>query len=199
MSISIRRSSRRNREGSWTDYATPEEFERLFESKREPLLRLALLLTGSVEKAELSLTHALRDCRLNGSVSTDWILPWARRAIVRNAIELVCLPVSASRALPMNGDGAGGNSQAVPAATSLQENIASIEKLPDFERLVLIMTVLEHISIQDCALLLARSLKEVWDAQKRAKHLLAFVAHGANASFKHGPAERYTCGKQFEN
>jgi DNA-directed RNA polymerase specialized sigma24 family protein len=99
----------------------------------------------------------------------------------------------------MNGDGAGGNSQAVPAATSLQENIASIEKLPDFERLVLIMTVLEHISIQDCALLLARSLKEVWDAQKRAKHLLAFVAHGANASFKHGPAERYTCGKQFEN
>jgi hypothetical protein len=199
MSIGLQRGARRNREGGWTDYVTPEEFERLFESKREPLLRLALLLTGSVEKAELSLTHALRDCRLNGSVSTDWVLPWARRAIVRNAIELVRLPVSVSRALPMNGDGAGGNSQAVTAATSLHEDIASIEKLPDFERLVLIMTVLEHISIQDCALLLGRSLKEVCDAQKRATHLLAFVASGANASFKNGPAERYTCGKHFEN
>jgi hypothetical protein len=199
MSISLRRSARRDREGGWTDYATPEEFERLFESKREPLLRLALLLTGSVEKAEQSLNHALRDCRLNGSVSTDWVLPWARRAIVRNAIELVCLPVSVSGALPINGDGADGNSQAVPAATSLHEDISLIEKLPDFERLVPIITVLEHISVQDCALLLARSLKEVCDAQKRAIRLLAFAAHGANAPFKHGPAERYTCGKQFEN
>ncbi|MGO9339169.1 MAG: hypothetical protein ACLPY1_16865 [Terracidiphilus sp.] len=199
MSIGLQRSARRNSEGGWTDYATPEEFECLFESKRDPLLRLALLLTGSVEKAEQSLNHALRDCRLNSSVSTDWVLPWARRAIVRNAIQLVCLPASVSTAHSMNGDGTGVNSQAVPAATSLHEDISSIEKLPDFERLVLIITVLEHISIQDYALLLARSPKEVFDAQKRAIHLLASAAHSANVSFKDGAAERDTRAKQFEN
>lgn len=166
--------TRRNGSGRWPDYATAEEFESLFEHQRQPLLRLALLLTANSEKAEQSLGFALRDCRLNGSVATDWIITWARRAIVRNAIQLVSPPVSVSATQTLNDDGHDGKMLGISGTISICVDVPSIVKLPDFERLVYVITVLERSSIQDCALLLARSPKEVRDAQKRALAIAAF-------------------------
>lgn len=199
MNIGLRRGARRNGLAGGADYATPEEFERLFDFQQASLLRLALLLTGSPEKAEKSLNHALRDCRLSSSVSMDWVLPWARRAIVRSAIQLVGLPDSAPPIKIMNGDSAGGNIQGMPAATSFHVDVSSVQTLPDLERLVIVITILERMSIQDCALLLARSPKEVCDAQKRAIYLSASAAHVPDASFKGKAAELGTCATLFEN
>lgn len=199
MNIGLRRGARRNGVAGGTDYATPEEFERLFDFQQASLLRLALLLTGSPEKAEKSLNHALRDCRLSSSVSMDWVLRWARRAIVRSAIQLVGLPDSAPPIKIMNGDSAGGNIQGMPAATSFHVDVSSVQTLPDLERLVIVMTILERMSIQDCALLLARSPKEVCDAQKRAIRLSAPAAHVPNASFKDGAAELDIYARLVEN
>ena len=183
-----------------TDYATAEEFASLFESEREPLFRLAWLLTASSEKAEQGLSLALSDCRLNGSVSTDWIFSWARRAIVRNAIQLILRPELALSAQNPNGDGHYGNSQAISAATTHRIDDLSILKMPDFVRLVFVITVLEHMSIQDCALLMGRSPKEVLDAQKRAMRISSFPERDFNASFEGGEAERDdTCEKLFDN
>ena len=199
MNIRLQRRARRNGLAGGTDYATAEQFESLFESKWEALLRLALLLTASSEKAEQTLSLALRDCKLAGSVSADWIVPWARRAIVRSAIQLVFPSVSASATQTPNGDCYDGNSLAIPASTALGVDVPSIVKLPDFERLVFVITVLEHISIQDCALLVARSRKEVWDAQKHAMRLSTFAEHGLHASVEDGPTEGDMRGKLFEN
>lgn len=200
MGTRLQSRTRRNGLGVWTDYATAEEFESLFESKREPLLRLALLLTASSEKAEQSLSFAMRDCRLNGSVAPDWILTWARRAIVRNAIQLVFPPVSASATQTLNDDGHDGKLLGISAAISIRVDLPSIVKLPDFERLVYVITVLERSSIQDCALLLARSPKEIRDAQKRAIGIASFLEHDFNVPSEDGAAEvDDTCGKLIEN
>ena len=200
MNIHVQRNTRRIGLAGWANYATAEEFESLFESKRASLLRLAFLLTASSEKAEQNLGLALQECRLNGSVAIDWILPWARRAIVRSAIQLVLPPVSALAARTPNGDHHDGNSQATTELTSRRVDVQSILKLPEFERLVFVITVLEGSSIQDCALLLARSPKEVRDAQKRAIGIASFLEHDFNVPSQGGAAQvDDPCGKLFEN
>ena len=200
MGTGLRSSTRRNGLGGWTDYATAEEFESLFESKREPLLRLALLLTASSEKAAQSLSFAMRDCRLSGSVAPDWILTWARRAIVRNAIQLVFAPVSASATQTLNDAGHDGKLPGSSTAISIRTDVPSIMKLPDFERLVYVITVLERSSIQDCALLMARSPKEVQDAQQRAIAIASLLEHHFNVHSEDGTAEvGDTCGKLIED
>jgi len=198
MAIGLRRQTQRKEVAGRSHYATAEEFENLFESERKPLLRLALLLTASAEKAEQSLNLALKDCRLNGSVSTDWIISWARRAIVRTAIELVPRPVSAAAAQTVINNYHHCSTQ-VSAAVALQIDVPMILQMPDFERFVFVTTVLERISIHDCALLLARSPKDVCDAQTRAMRTSLFAQHDLNASFDVNSAERNTCGKAFEN
>jgi len=190
MFIGVQSRTRRTGVSAWTDYATPEKFQDLFESKREQLFRLAMLLTASAEKAVQTLNLALRDCSLNGSVSTDWILPWARRAVIRNAIHLVSPPVSAITARSTNGNRADDTSRVNPAATSFRMDDSSIEKLPDFDRLVIVITVLEHISIQDCALLSARSPKDVCDAQKRGMRISSLMEHDFNAFVEEGAVTR---------
>ena len=200
MNIRSQRGTRGDSLAHRIKYATAEDFENLFESNRDALHRLALLLTATSSKAEQSLVLALRDCRLSGSVSEDWIFPWARRAIVRNAIQLVLPPASASGTQTLNGDANNSSSLAIQALPSLRVDFRTVPKLPDFERLVFVITVLEHISIQDCALLLARSPKEVHDAQKYAMQISIFAEHGPNSSsFDDGATQRDTCGQLFEN
>lgn len=181
MNIRAQGRTRGNGAHNGMSYATAEDFGTLFESKRDALRRLALLLTGSSEMVEQTLSLALKDCRLNGSVSTDWMLQWARRAIVRNAIHLVLPP--AATAATENHDQRHDDSRSMKAATALPTDIPSILRMPDFERLVFVITVLEHISLQDCALLMDRSPKEVRDAQNRSMCLSAFAEHDDEVPF----------------
>jgi len=132
--------------------------------------------------AERALSLALTDCRLNGSVSTDWMLQWARRMIVRNAIHLV--PPPAKTSATQNHEQRHDDSRSIKVATALPADIPSILKMPDFERLVFVITVLEHISLQDCALLMGRWPKEVSDAQGRSICLSAFAEYDDQVSFK---------------
>jgi len=200
MSIGLKRENRRNRLAEHTDYATAEQFESLFESKREPLLRLALLLTANSERAEQNLALALRDCRLNGSVSTDWIFLWARRAVIRNAIQQVYRRESVSHARNPNSDCHFDGLQANSTQKTRRIDDPSILKMPEFERLVFVITVLEHISIQDCALLMGQSPKEVCDAQKRAMGIPSFAKHEFTVSYKDGATTMdETCRELFEN
>lgn len=189
MSIGLKHENRRNVFAGRTDYATSEQFESLFKSRREPLLRLALLLTASSEKAAQSLTLALRDCTLNGSVSTDWIFLWARRAVVRNAAQLVFRKELVSHARNPDGNCHHGNSQVNSAETTRRIDIPSILKMPEFERLVFVITVLEHSSIQDCALLMGQSPKEICDAQKRAMGMSFLAEYEFNVPSEDGATE----------
>jgi hypothetical protein len=149
-------------------FATTLDFQRLFAREMTDLFRLSLQLTADVEKAESCLILAMRECIANSTVSRRWALIWARRTVVRNAIRLL---LGIENAVPYHGD-----SEAEPGfclqpskhRIEVLRNSPAILALPDFDRLVFVICVLERYSILDCALLLTRSPKDVSEARLRA-------------------------------
>jgi DNA-directed RNA polymerase specialized sigma24 family protein len=152
------------------EYGRKEEFVSLFERERVNLGRLALLLTGNSEAAKQCFLLAFRECIASSSVSKDWMLTWTRRMVVRNAIWLV-MGTGGRPFVNTNDDADTG---AIPffqddAFGTIAEP-ESIVGLPDFDRFVLVICLLERYSEHDCALLLGRSPREVNEARQRVGH-----------------------------
>jgi DNA-directed RNA polymerase specialized sigma24 family protein len=156
------------RESDRGRYASKEEFVSLFESERMALHRLALLLTANSEAAERCLVLALGECIASSSVSKDWALAWTRRVVIRNAINVVMQPREQSSA-KMNGNAEGEpvvfSEDGSPGEIAYSQPILA---LPDPDRLVFVICVLEDHSIHDCALLLGRSPQDIDEARQRA-------------------------------
>jgi hypothetical protein len=55
--------------------------------------------------------------------------------------------------------------------------IDAVLRLADFDRFVFVMSVLEHYSEHDCALLLRCSVREIWEGRTRALKELADSHH----------------------
>ena len=157
------------------EYARLEELLRVFECERAGLQRLALLLTGNSEAVKPCLSRALRDCISSISVSRDWILRWTRRVIIRNAINLVMNPGRDSLVETsddtVNGLIAFSHDDSLVATADFD----SICALPELDRLVYVICILEHYSMYDCALLLGRSLREVNEARQRVGDYLGQI------------------------
>jgi DNA-directed RNA polymerase specialized sigma24 family protein len=150
-------------------YATPEDFEQLFAKQKIELLRLSLQLTANAAKAEMCLILAMRDCLFRSTVSKDRVRTWARRMVIRNAIHLVWGTPNEL------ADESGFEFQLQPSCLPLEALQDSVEilTLPNLDRLAFVICVLERYSILDCALLVGKSPREVYDAMARAKrHLL---------------------------
>jgi hypothetical protein len=149
-------------------YATKDDFQRLFAREMIDLIRLSLHLTADAKKAESCLVLALRECLANCAVSKEWALVWARRKVVCNAIRLVLgKEVTTPNGIPCE---TGPDSNLQPGEyriEALRDSLA-ILALPDFDRLVFVICVLERYSIMDCALLLNRTPKDVNEARVRA-------------------------------
>ena len=149
-------------------YATTDDFQGLFAREMTDLFRLSLQLTADAEKAETCLILAMRECFANAAVAKEWALIWTRRTIIRNAI---CLVFSTENGLPIDPHSDVGpdfHLQACGYRLEALRNSLTILALPDFDRLVFVICVLERYSIMDCALLLRRSAKDVNDARVRA-------------------------------
>jgi DNA-directed RNA polymerase specialized sigma24 family protein len=144
--------------------ATREDFHQLFAREMTNLLRLSLHLTADSEKAEKCLILAMRDCFERSVVSKKWAHLWARRMVVRNAIRLV---LSTENDISCE---TGSDFYLQPSTFQIEalRKSSEILDLPDFDRLVFVICVLERYSILDCALLLRRSPKDVHDAITRA-------------------------------
>src|SRR5271170_7726844 len=149
------------------EYARRGEFVSVFECERVELQRLALLLTANSEAAMRCLIRAFRECIASSSVSKEWVLSWARRMVIRNAISLVQCPEGKSF-VNTNDDahnGLIGVSQDDPFGAIADAK--PILDLPDFDRFVFVICVLERYSTRDCALLLGRSPQDVNEARRR--------------------------------
>ena len=149
-------------------YATTDDFQGLFAREMTDLFRLSLQLTADAEKAETCLVLAMRECFANGAVAKEWALIWTRRTIIRNAI---CLVFSTENGLPNDPHSDVGpdfHLQACGYRLEALRNSLTILALPDFDRLVFVICVLERYSILDCALLLKKSPQAVNDARLRA-------------------------------
>lgn len=164
------------------EYARKEEFVSVFECERLGLQRLALLFTANSETAKRCLIRAFRECVSSGSVSKEWVLSWTRRMVIRNAISLVMSPGGQSF-VNTNDDADNGLIAFSPddSLGAIAES-ASILDLPEFDRFVFVICVLERYSMHDCALLLGRSPRDISEARQRVGNQVGQIDELSNSS-----------------
>jgi DNA-directed RNA polymerase specialized sigma24 family protein len=142
-------------------YATSADFCRIFMRDMNRLYLLSFLLTGDQAMAEKCFVRGLDDSSKGNPVFKKWVESWARRTIIRNAIQMI---------RPGPADGVASNSASERSdgdATEPAEILAVVELL-SFERFVFVMSVLERYSDQECSLLLGCTRGEVTAARTRA-------------------------------
>jgi DNA-directed RNA polymerase specialized sigma24 family protein len=146
-----------------SQYATSDDFQQIFDQDMSGLYLLSFLLTADREKAEQCFVSGLEDAVQGNPVFKEWARSWARREIIRNAVRVI-------NPRPANG-GSHHSSAAVSSnGTTPQQpfEIAAVLRLEPFERFVYVMTVLEHYSDQDSAVLLGCARRDVLIARTRA-------------------------------
>jgi len=140
-------------------YASREDFRRIFDEDSIGLYQLSFLLTGNPQKAEQCFVRGLEDCVAGNSVFREWARSWAKRAIIQHAIRELKPRTSQSNSPPSrpmfsnmieHSRGLGGHFE-----------IDALLQLADFDRFVFVMSVLEHYSEHDCALLLGCSVRDI--------------------------------------
>ena len=158
-------SRRRRRNANDTrSYALDDDFKQLFVRESSSLFQLSFQLTADANRAERCLTLALENCLSGNAICKDFVRVWARRMIIRNAIHLL---------LGIDRDTCNATGSELPLCfgevreEELSKSLA-VFQLTDFDRMVYVICVLEHLSIQDCALLLRRAPKDVHEAVARA-------------------------------
>jgi DNA-directed RNA polymerase specialized sigma24 family protein len=172
MISSLHLARHRRNSNETRSYATAAGFQELFTREMTDFFQLSLQLTADANKAERCLTLAMKDCFGMSTLLKGFARTWARRMVIKHAIQLV---------LGINNEFARDAESEFHLQPSrypieeLRESVA-ILALPNFDRLALVICVLERLSILDCALLLRKSPKEVNDAIMRATHLIAYVA-----------------------
>jgi hypothetical protein len=72
-----------------SDYATCEDFCKLFANNVKRLYLLSFLLTADPQKAEQCFVSGLDDCMNGISAFQESVECWARRVIVRRAVRLI--------------------------------------------------------------------------------------------------------------
>jgi DNA-directed RNA polymerase specialized sigma24 family protein len=159
---------------SANEYATREDFCRVFTENMNSLYQLSYLLTGDDEKAQQCFVAGFEHSAEANNVFKDWARAWAKRAIIKNAIRALQPQAADSESsLPAS---------VVPEKDKLRVirdghlEIDSVLALEDFERFVFVMTVLEGYSDHDSALLIGCSIAEIRAARICALEEIANLA-----------------------
>ena len=147
-------------------YASREDFHAIFNEDLKELYQLSFLLTRDPAMAERCLVFGVEDCVRENRVFREWARSWAKRVIVQNAIrELKPRPIHSNSRLSEVIFSDIDQLSSAPDRHFASEAVLSLE---DFERFVFIISVLEHYSDHDCALLLGCSVRELLSARTRA-------------------------------
>jgi DNA-directed RNA polymerase specialized sigma24 family protein len=155
------------------EFATCEDFRKVFIEDMESLYLLSLLLTGNQHEAEQCFLEGFDACVDGISVFREWADAWARRIIVRQALRMRAEHAGFLGWTPDLVESAGVR---VRSRTPLRRiALTRVLALDDLERSVFVLSVLEGHSTQSCALLLAVSRKEVLVARARALQHIANV------------------------
>jgi hypothetical protein len=152
-----------------TPYATAADFREVFEKDMDRLYLLSLLLTADPTMAEKCFVCGLDAWSKGSRVFREWLDSWAKRAIVRNAIRIVC-----------PRPGASGTSN--HTGMNQPAEFSAVMGLPSFERFTFVLSVLERYSDQECSLLLKCSRSEVIAARVHALESI-------------GKSAEYLCGQ----
>jgi len=163
----------REHEGSL--YASHEDFHTIFNEDLKELYQLSFLLTRDPAKAERCLVTGLEDCVSGNRVFREWARSWAKRTIVQNAIREL-KPRPSQSTSPLSGAMFSDVDQHSRGPSGHFE-IDAVLRLADFDRSVFVMSVLEHYSEHDCALLLGCSARDIREGRTRALKELADSPH----------------------
>ena len=151
------------------EYATTDDLRRIFDENMSSLYLLAFLLTADHRRAERCFVSGLEDAVGGNPVFKEWAHSWARRVIIQNAVRLIKL---------RPGDGRGrlrsasvDSEKTLPAERHVE--VSAVLGLEPFERIVYVMTVLEHYSDHECSLLLGCARRDVLPARTRALEEIA--------------------------
>jgi hypothetical protein len=153
-----------------TEYATREDFCRIFAADMNRLYLLAFLLMGDNELAERCFAAGLEDSTKGNAVFKEWARSWARRMVIQNAILLIRPELKG-----VKGSGTASYNGAARAVTT-QPEIGWVIALPAFERFVFVISVLEGYSAKNCSLLLGCTREDVIAARTRALGSLGISA-----------------------
>jgi DNA-directed RNA polymerase specialized sigma24 family protein len=164
----------RTEKDSANEYATREDFCRVFTENLNGLYQLSYLLTSDDEKAQQCFVAGFEDSVKAKTALKDWALSRAKRTIIKNAIRaLQPQPADAGSSLPASGV-SDKNKLRIIRDGHLE--IDSVLALEDFERVVFVMTVLERYSDHESALLIGCSIEEIQAARICALEEIAHLA-----------------------
>ena len=164
--------------GNEISYATHDDFCRIFNEEMNGLYWLALLLTADQAKAEQCFAAALEDCVHTGNVFKEWAHSWSKRTIIKKAIQMMNPSPQEYRITP--------EITSSPVEVELGANLSAVVALESFQRFVLVMSVLEGYSNQDCATLLNCTRHDVLTARILAVKQLAQAGVDPNATTESG-------------
>lgn len=151
-------------------YPSHEDFHTIFNEDLKELYQLSFLLTRDPARAERCLVSGLEDCVSGNRVFHEWERSWAKRTIVQNAIRELKPRPSQSTLLLSGGTFTDMEESRGPGGHFEMDAVLGLE---DFERFVFVMSVLEHYSEHDCALLFGCSPREIREGRTRALKELA--------------------------
>ena len=162
---------------SKSDYATSEDFRKLFTNDVKRLYLLSFFLTANHEKAEQCFVAGLDDCVNGNPVFREWADAWARRVIVRNAVGMI-QPRPGNTA-PRTCAFRSADEGTLPRIVLHDARFTRVLALEDFERFVFVLSVLEGYPDQGCAILLGASRQEIREARVHAvDHMADFDTEG---------------------
>ena len=145
-------------------YARRKDFDRIFAEQYTDLIRLSLQLTADAEKAETCLMLAMKACFCRSSVLKAGAQAWVRRMVIRNAI---CMLWGRPTYI-LDDPGIEFHLQPMQFAAETLRESPDVLMLPMFERVALVICVLERYSQLDCALWLRKTPQQVHEAIVRA-------------------------------
>jgi len=156
-------------------YASHEDFHTIFNDDLKELYQLSFLLTRDQARAERCLVSGLEDCETGNPVFREWAHSWAKRAIIQNAIrEVKPRPSQSNSSLSRTMFADMDQSSRGPSG---HFEIDAVLRLAIFDRFVFVMSVLEHYSEHDCALLLRCSVGDIRESRTRTLKKLADSPH----------------------
>jgi DNA-directed RNA polymerase specialized sigma24 family protein len=157
-------------EPSANQYATRDDFCRMFRKELDRLYGLLFLLTKDQAKAEGCFLAGFEDCMTATHVFEEFALSWARRALIQQAIRVLQPRPGRQRPWLKQGGAESIDFVAKPQWLAAMDGVSSLEA---FERFVFVLSVLERYSEHECALLLSCSPRDIRKARRNALQQIA--------------------------
>ncbi len=170
----------RNQEAG--QYATDDDFRRVFSANVDGYYQLAFILTADDERAEQAFVAAVEDCVKSHHVLKEWAHSWAKRVVIQRANRLVQSRPASAGPLPafIFSDEKRGRDN-----NKNHFDLKSVLSLEPFKRFIFVLTVLERYSDHECALLLDCMAIEVRRARAEALEQLATSNRGSEIAVLH--------------